>query len=129
MNSLKKFRCHLVIHSHAVTGGGVAFISAQIPTIDVAALVGIEVHMVIKLGSIFKINLTESAAKSLLASSIATLAGRGITQWAVGWIPGYGNIINTATAATIIEGIGWAIANDFDNEYNRGGSYTFENLS
>jgi len=128
MNSVEKFRCHLVIHSHAVTGGGVAFISAQIPTIDVPALVAIEVHMIIKLGSIFKIDLTESVAKSIIASSVATHVGRGVTQWAFGWIPGYGNVINTTTAATIIEGIGWAIANDFSNVYNRGGSYTFENL-
>lgn len=37
----------------------------------------------------------------------------------LGWIPILGNVINAATAAGVTEIIGWSVASEFDNQYNR----------
>ena len=58
-------------------------------------------------------NITESAAKSIIASAAASIAGRTLSQVLVGWIPVIGNAINTATAAGITEAIGWIAVNNF----------------
>ena len=50
-----------------------------------------------------------------MASAGASIAGRTVSQFLVGWIPGIGNAINTATAAGITEAIGWmAVKNFYD---------------
>ncbi|HSN65807.1 MAG TPA: hypothetical protein VLS94_04165 [Fusibacter sp.] len=75
--------------------------------------------MVVTLGAVFGINLTESAAKATLATATATFVGRGISQFLVGWIPGIGNILNASTAAGVTEAIGWAIAKDFAHQIKK----------
>ncbi len=92
---------------------------AQLPGLDAPVLMGIEITMTISLGSVFGVDLDESGAKSIVLATIGTIAGRGISQVLVGWIPGIGNIINAGTAAGIIEVMGWAVANDFANGKNR----------
>lgn len=47
------------------------------------------------------------------------MAGRGISQVLVGWIPGYGNAINATTAAAVTEAIGWAADAYFADPGNR----------
>lgn len=61
--------------------------------------------MIVSLGGVFNLNITESAAKSILASAAATVTGRTVSQFLVGWIPVIGNAINTATAAGVTETI------------------------
>ena len=34
--------------------------------------------------------------------------GRLLSQVLVGWVPGFGNVINASTAAALTEAIGWA---------------------
>ena len=75
--------------------------------------------MTIALGAVFGISLTESSAKSIAASSTGTLVGRGVYQFLFGWVPGLGNFLNAGTAATVIEGLGWAIVSDFDHNKTR----------
>ncbi|MEA2688176.1 MAG: hypothetical protein QOD51_783 [Candidatus Eremiobacteraeota bacterium] len=71
--------------------------------------------MVIALGKVFGIEVTESVAKSMVLTGAATLVGHATSQVLVGWIPVIGNIINAATAAGITEAMGWTIANEFDS--------------
>lgn len=73
--------------------------------------------MIVSLGGVFNLNITESAAKSILASAAATVTGRTVSQFLVGWIPVIGNAINTATAAGVTEAIGWLAANNFYQRY------------
>lgn len=108
-------KCNGIIHGASVACGGVGTGLAQIPASDNAVIVPIQVAMIVGLGAVFELNITESAAKSIIASAGATIAGRTVSQFLVGWIPGVGNAINTATAAGITEVIGWiAVKNFYD---------------
>lgn len=108
-------KCQGIIHGASVACGGVGTGLAQIPASDNAVIVPIQIGMIIGLGSVFELNITESAAKSIIASAGASIAGRTFSQFLVGWIPGLGNAINTATAAGITEAIGWiAVANFYE---------------
>ena len=113
MQAAHNKRCHAIIHGASALAGGVGFVGAQLPTADNVVLVPLQIGMILSLGAVFGIQLTESAAKTTLATATATLVGRGVSQWAVGWVPLYGNIVNASTAAAVTEGIGWAIAQDF----------------
>lgn len=106
-------KCNAVIHTAAVSCGGVGTGLAQLPGSDNAVIVPIQIGMIVGLGAIFELNITESAAKSIIASAGATIAGRTVSQLLVGWIPGIGNAINTATAAGVTEAIGWIAVQNF----------------
>ena len=113
MTENQQKRCQVIIHSAAVLAGGVGFAGAQLPTADNLILVPLQICMIVALGAVFNKRINESAAKSALATATATIVGRGISEWLVGWIPLWGNIVNATTAASVTEGIGWVIANDF----------------
>ena len=106
-------KCNGIIHGAAVACGGVGTGLAQIPASDNAVIVPIQIGMIVGLGAVFELNITESAAKSIIASAGATVAGRTVSQILVGWIPGIGNAFNMATAAGITEVIGWIAVKNF----------------
>lgn len=114
----KMKKCNEVIHTASVACGAVGTGLAQLPASDNAVIVPIQIGMIIKLGTIFELNITESAAKSIIASAGATIAGRTVSQILVGWIPVVGNAINTATAAGITEAIGWIAVRNFYDRWN-----------
>ncbi|WP_029324752.1 hypothetical protein [Butyrivibrio sp. AE3004] len=102
------------IHSAAVAAAAVAGFTSQIPLADSVLLSAIEIPMVINIGRIFDRELSSSTAWSLIISQVGTLSGRAISQVAIGWFPGVGNITNAVTAAGVVEALGWAIADYFD---------------
>lgn len=118
MTDKEKKNCHHIIHTNSLAAAGIAAGLAQLPNADIAPLMALEVEMVMALGRVFDISLTQSAAKGLVASLAGATVGRGISQWLVGWIPGWGNAINATTAASVVEALGWAAADHFDNEKN-----------
>lgn len=108
-------KCNGIIHGASVACGGVGTGLAQIPVSDNAVIVPIQIGMIVGLGAVFDLNITEAGAKSIIASAGASIAGRAVSQFLVGWIPGIGNAINTATAAGLTEAIGWiAVKNFYD---------------
>lgn len=110
-----KKKCHSIIHGASLACGGVGTGLAQIPASDTVVIVPIQIGMIVSLGAVFELDITESAAKSILASAGASITGRTISQFLVGWIPVIGNAINTVTAAGITEAIGWlAVANFYE---------------
>lgn len=116
MNSSQETQCHSIIHSVATICGGVGAGMAQVPGSDNLVIVPLQIGMVISLGTVFGIELSDSSAKAALASATATTVGRGISQALLGWIPGYGNALNAATAFAVTEAVGWAVANDFSEK-------------
>jgi hypothetical protein len=56
----------------------------------------------------------------LIPPSIAAAAGRGLSQWLVGWWLGPGNALNAATAAALTEAIGCTADACFAEERARG---------
>jgi len=113
MNSSQETQCHSIIHSVAATCGAIGGGMAQVPGSDNLVIVPLQIAMVVSLGTVFGIELSDSSAKAALASATATTVGRGISQALVGWIPGYGNALNATTAFAVTEAIGWAVANEF----------------
>ena len=111
----QKVKCNAIIHPASVAAGGVGTGLAQIPLADNVIITPIQIAMITSLGAVFGIRVTEGMAKGILTGFAASLVGRGVVQVLVGWIPGVGNAINTATAAGITEAIGWmAVAHFFD---------------
>ena len=108
--------CNGIIHTASVAAAAVGGGLAQIPGSDNAIITPIQLTMAISLGKVFDIELDQSAAKATLASAAAASVGRTASQMLIGWIPGMGNIINAATAATLTEAIGWIMANEFERQ-------------
>lgn len=115
MDQSQKEKCHAIIHTASVACGGVGAGFAQLPLADSAAIVPIQITMIISLGGVFGVSLTKSAAEAKLATVTATMIGRSFSQILLGWIPGLGNLINASTAIAITETIGFCVADDFDN--------------
>ncbi len=106
-------RCHAIIHAAAMATAAVGAGLAQLPGSDCLVIVPIQTSMAIALGKVFGLTLSAGAAEAAILTESATVAGRLISQAAVGWIPGYGNAINATTAASITEALGWILVNDF----------------
>lgn len=109
-------KVHAIIHTASVTAGGVGAGLAQLPGADMPALVALQTAMIIAIGHEHGCELSKSKAKSILLTFPAGYAGRSVSQFLVGWIPGYGNAINASTAITITETIGWAADAYFEEE-------------
>lgn len=109
----QKAKCNGIIHTASVAAAGVGTGLAQIPLSDNAIITPIQITMITSLGAVFDIRVTEGVAKGIIAGATASVIGRSAAQLLVGWIPGIGNIINTATAAGITEAIGWMAVDHF----------------
>ena len=116
MTSEQCGQCHAIIHSASASAAAVGAGLAQVPCSDNAIIVPIQVAMTIALGKVFGLQLTDSAARATLATVASSTVGRAISQVLLGWIPLAGNIINSCTAASVTEAMGWALAEDFCRE-------------
>ena len=122
MTNDQKEQCHAVIHTAAVAAGGVGAGLAQLPMSDSALIVPIQITMVVSLGLVFNEHVTEAAAKGIAMGMVGSYVGRAASQILLGWIPGFGNALNAATAAGLTEALGWAVANRFDHGEIKGNS-------
>ncbi|HEY4206722.1 MAG TPA: hypothetical protein VGM31_07920 [Puia sp.] len=114
---IERKRSRRIIHMAAAAGALAALIMAQLPASDNLILAPIEIIMVIRLGGVFQIDLKKSVSTSFIVGNIATLVGRGISEFLLGWIPVAGNIINALTAAAVIEFFGHAAARSFQRAH------------
>jgi len=116
MTPAQRKKVHSIIHASSASAAAVGGGLANIPGSDSPVLIAIQTGMIISIGAVFKQKLTESISKTLLADFLGATIGKTIANVLTGWIPGVGNGINAATAASITELIGWTIANDFAND-------------
>ena len=90
-------KCKIAIHT-ATTAAATAG-ALPIPIADTIPITAAQVTMIVALGKIFDMSISESAAKSIKA------------------IPGAGSVIGgmvgAATASALTETLGWSLANDF----------------
>lgn len=114
-------KCHGIIHGASVAAGAAGAAGAQLPMADNAVITPIQIGMIIALAKVFDRNLTKEAAFGVLKGAGAAFIGRSVSQVLVGWVPGFGNAINTATAASLTEAIGWMSAAQFYDEWLRDG--------
>lgn len=101
-------KVHGIVHTAAIAAATVGAGFAQIPGSDAPVLAGIQTTMIIAIAHEHDAAITKAAAADLLLTFTATHLGRGISQWLIGWVPGWGNAINAATAAGLTEAVGWA---------------------
>ena len=113
MTSEQEARCHAIIHIASAGAAGVGAGLAQIPLSDNAIITPIQLTMTISLGQVFGIEMDRASAKAVIASAAGAKIGRATSQYILGWIPGFGNVINASTTAAVTEGLGWTIAADF----------------
>jgi len=116
MTDEERGKCSLIIHLASTSAAAVGAGLAQIPLADSALILPIQVTMVVSLGRVFGIELTDSAAKAMTLGAVGTVVGRAVSQILIGWMPGIGNTLNAVTAAGLTETLGWAIANKFAAE-------------
>lgn len=125
----QKNKCNAIIHTASVAAGGVGTGLAQIPLSDNAVITPIQITMITSLGAVFDIRVTEGVAKGIIGGATASIIGRGAVQLLLGWIPGIGNIVNTATAAGLTEAIGWmAVAHFFDLQQQNKAKYKVDGM-
>lgn len=110
---LKK-KCHEAIHTATVATAAAGAI--PIPMSDAIPITATQIGMIIALGKVFDITLSQSAAKSLVGVGVTQQAGRAIAANLFKAIPGgqiIGSFIGATTAAALTEALGWIIADDF----------------
>ena len=90
-----------------MTAGGIGSGLAQIPGSDMPILMTLQTAMIIAIGTEHDFTITKTNAKSILLTLPAGYGGRTLSQFLIGWIPGYGNVINASTAMVMTETIGW----------------------
>jgi uncharacterized protein (DUF697 family) len=107
-------KCGSIIHQASGAAALVGSGMAQIPLSDAVLIAPIQIKMITAIGSVFDVDLTESAAKGLFAALSASCVGRVASQLLVGWIPIVGNLVNACTAAGLTEAMGWLAVEHFN---------------
>lgn len=103
-------KCAVIIRGASAAAAGAGVGLAQIPASDLIVVVPIQVGMIMALGRVFDIDLTERTAREIALKMAGPWIARGLSQVLVGWLPGVGNVLNAATAVAITESIGWSVA-------------------
>ena len=111
----KNQKIHAIIHTTTVTAGGIGAGLAQIPGADMPVLTALQTAMIIAIGHEHGCEFSKASAKSLLLTFPGSYGGRALAQYLLGWLPGYGNVINASTAMAITETIGWTADAYFKN--------------
>jgi len=93
LTKTQKRKYHVIIHAAPTGTAAVGAGLAQLPDSDNVMIVPMQVGMILSLGNVFYIKLTQIFLKTFLANTTATMVGRGISQVLVGWILGL-NLLN-----------------------------------
>lgn len=108
-------KCHVAIHT--ATTATAAAGAIPLPMSDAIPITAAQIGMIISLGKIFDLTLSQSAAKSIISVTVTQQAGRAIFTNILKAVPGAGTIagsvIGATTAAALTEALGWIVADDF----------------
>ncbi|AOW76248.1 hypothetical protein A3Q34_04875 [Colwellia sp. PAMC 20917] len=105
----------VIIHGAATSSALVGAGLAQLPGADMPVIAGFQTAMIVAIADQHGIAITRTAATDLILVFTASYGGRAISQFLIGWIPGWGNSLNATTAFTITEAIGWAANTYFES--------------
>lgn len=116
--SLRK-ECKKAIDTAAAAAAAAG--TLPIPMSDTIPITAAQIGMVVKLGKVFDLTISETVAKTILGLGLTQQAGRAIVANILKCIPGagtvIGGVIGGATAATLTEALGWIVADDFYQIY------------
>ena len=108
-------KCHLAIHS--ATTAAAAAGAIPIPMSDAIPITAAQIAMIVRLGNVFGITLSQAAAKSIGGVTLTQSAGRLVVSSILKTIPVagtvIGGVIGATTAAALTEALGWIVADDF----------------
>ena len=100
-------KCNIVIHSSSVAAGAGGVI--PVPVADAVPITAAQITMIVALGKIFDLKISDSAAKAIIGAAASTLIGRSLFKL----IPVAGLVVSAVVAAGVTEAIGWTAAVDF----------------
>ena len=110
--------CQFIIHSAAAASAAAG--ALPIPGPDSVAIVAAQTAMIIALGKVFDVRLTESAAEAMALTMITQYSGRLVAGGLIKLVPFAGTFVggcvNATVAASITETVGWEVAEDFDRQ-------------
>jgi uncharacterized protein (DUF697 family) len=113
----EKIKCNAIIHSASAATGAMGII--PIGPADTLMITPAQIAMIISLGAVFNIRVSENLAKSILGGLALSIAGRAVAATILSFIPVVGWAIKGATAAGLTEAIGWtAVAHFHDVKEN-----------
>ena len=112
MTNDEKEKCHYIIHSAATAAAAIGVI--PIPGADFAPICAAQVTMIIALSRVFKVAITDDAAKQTAKTFIVGNMGKTLVAQFSKIIPVLGSGINATVAAGLTEVLGWEVAEDFD---------------
>jgi len=106
-------KCNAIIHTASVAAGAMGII--PIGPADTLMITPTQIAMIISLGAVFNIRVSENIAKSLLSGFAASFVGRFVASTLLNFIPFLGWAIKGGTAAGLTEAIGWAAVAHFQD--------------
>lgn len=107
MNESQIIKCNAAIHTAAAVSAVAGFVPISVA--DAIPITAAQITMVVALGKIFNVKVTESVAKGMIGAAASTFVGRNFVKL----IPFIGWGVSAAVAAGVTEAIGWMIAVDF----------------
>lgn len=112
----KNQKVHGIVHTAATAAAAVGAGLAQIPGSDAPVIAAIQTTMIIAVSREHGADVTKVADADLLLTFTAANVGRSVSQALIGWVPGWGNVINASTAVALTEAVGWAADAYFGEE-------------
>lgn len=110
----KKAKCHAAIHT--ATAAAIAGGASPIPISDAVVISTAQVGMIVALGKVFGVSISESVAKSIVSVGITQTIGKTVFTNLLKLFPGAnlaGCFIGGAVAGSMTEALGWLVADDF----------------
>lgn len=108
-------KCRIIIHS--ATTAAAAAGAIPIPMSDAVPITATQIGMIVSLGKVFGITVTQATASSIAGVMLTQKAGRAIVTNILKAIPGAGTVIGggigAVTAAGLTEALGWIVADEF----------------
>lgn len=90
-------KCHIAIHS--ATTAAAAAGAIPIPMSDAIPITAAQIAMIIQLGKVFGITLSQAAAKSIVGVTLTQSAGRAIATNLIKVVSGVGTVIGGVIGA------------------------------
>ncbi len=113
----ERVKVNTIIHTASVATGAMGMV--PIGPADTIMITPTQIGMIISLGAIFNIKVSENLAKSILSGLVLSVAGRAVASTLLSFIPVVGWIVKGGTAAALTETIGWtAVAHFHDIKLN-----------
>ncbi len=119
-------KCHIAIH--AATTAAAAAGAIPLPMADAVPITAAQIGMIVSLGKIFDIAITQATAKSIAGIVMAQKTGRFLFTNILKSIPGAGTVAGGIVGASTAVALTEALADDFFRIYNGEESERIQNI-